>query len=199
MDEKIIIRIASPDDAKALLSIYAPYVEKTAITFEYSVPSVEEFAGRIEKTLSKYPYLVAQRGSEILGYAYAGVFKGRPAYDWSVETTIYVDRNKRKTGVGRLLYEALEKVLKVQNITNLYACIGYPEKEDEYLTKNSVEFHEHLGFRLVGEFNKCGYKFKRWYNMVWMEKIISAHEEKQPQFLDFPDVRELIKDKYKIE
>ena len=63
----------------------------------------------------------------------------------------------------------------MQNICNLYACIGYPEKEDEYLTKNSVYFHEKLGYRMVGEFYKCGYKFNRWYNMVWMEKFIGEH------------------------
>ena len=74
-----------------------------------------------------------------------------------------------------MLYEALEKELKKMGILNLYACIGYPATEDEYLTKNSAEFHEHLGFTKVGEFHKCGYKFGRWYDMIWMEKIIGSH------------------------
>ena len=88
----------------------APYVEETAITFEYEVPSVEEFRSRIRRTLEKYPYIVAQRGEDILGYAYTGVFKGRAAYDWAVETTIYLDRTQRRTGLGRRLYQALEDI-----------------------------------------------------------------------------------------
>ena len=91
MNSEMIIRTASEADAPALLEIYAPYVDRTAITFEYEVPSVDEFASRIRNTLQKYPYLVAEKGGRILGYAYAGPFHDRPAYDWSVETSIYVD------------------------------------------------------------------------------------------------------------
>ena len=82
----ITIRTATVSDAQALLNIYAPYVEHTAITFEYDVPSVEEFASRIKHTLQKYPYLIAERNGKLLGYAYAGPFHERPAYDWAVET-----------------------------------------------------------------------------------------------------------------
>ena len=100
-----MIRIATENDAEELLNIYAPYVEKTAITFEYEVPSVEEFRKRIRNILKKYPYIVEEKEGEILGYAYAGVFKNRAAYDWAVETTIYVREDQRKSGVGRALYE----------------------------------------------------------------------------------------------
>ena len=131
---KLQIRVATKEDAEALLAIYAPYVEKTAITFEYEVPSIEEFRCRIQETLKKYPYLVAEKNGKIVGYAYAGAFHARPAYDWAVETSIY-----------------------------------------EHLNKDSVRFHTHLGYRMVGEFYQCGYKFDRWYNMVWMEKHIGAH------------------------
>ncbi len=171
----IIIREAVPDDAEALLKIYAPYVRETAITFEYDVPTVSEFKNRITKTLKKYPYLVAVLDNEIVGYAYAGTFKDRAAYDYSVETTVYVDKNRKKSGIGKALYLALEKALAAKNIINLYACIAYPEKNDNYLTKNSVEFHEHLGYTLVGRFHKCGYKFVNWYDMVWMEKLLAPH------------------------
>ena len=183
------IRVARIEDAQALLEIYKAYVEKTAITFEYEVPSLEEFKRRMEKTLKKYPYLVAEDNDKILGYAYAGTFVGRAAYDWSVETTIYLKEDKKKLGIGRKLYEVLEKILRAQNILNMNACIGYPEEEDEYLNKNSVEFHSHIGFKMVGEFHKCGYKFGRWYNMVWMEKIIGEHKENQPAVIDFPCLR----------
>lgn len=174
--ENIVIRSASVNDAEALLNIYAYYVENTAITFEYKVPTVEEFQQRIANTLKKYPYLVAEKEGTILGYAYAGVFKDRAAYDWSAEVTIYLSHNATKCGIGRKLYEALETEMKKRGFLNLYACIGYPVEEDEYLTKNSAQFHAHLGYQTVGEFHKCGYKFGRWYNMIWMEKLIGGNE-----------------------
>ena len=176
----ITIRTAVQQDAKVLLEIYAPYVKKTAITFEYDVPSVEEFAGRISKVLQKYPYLVAEVNGEPVGYAYAGPFKERAAYDWAVETTVYVRENMKKSGIGRALYTALEKALSAQGILNLNACIAFPETEDEYLTTDSVKFHEKMGFETAGRFHKCGCKFGRWYDMVWMEKLIGEHVENPP-------------------
>jgi phosphinothricin acetyltransferase len=169
------IRNVELTDAERLLEIYDYYVKNTAITFEYETPSLDEFKARIENITKRYPYLVIERNGRIEGYAYAGVFKNRAAYDWSCETTIYIDRDARKSGMGRMLYEALEERLRAMGILNMYACIGYPEKEDEYLTKNSAEFHEHLGYTKVGEFHKCGRKFNRWYNMIWMEKFIGEH------------------------
>ena len=180
----ITIRTATLSDAQALLNIYSPYVEHTAITFEYDVPSVEEFASRIKNTLQKYPYLIAEKNGRLLGYAYASPFHERPAYDWAVETSIYVDQNIKHQGIGRRLHDALEDALRSQGILNMNACIAYPPEEDEYLDKNSVEFHTHMGYRLVGEFYKCGYIFHRWYNMVWMEKLIGNHlsDQKPPKF-----------------
>ena len=176
--EQSKIRIAGPEDAERLVEIYAPYVRETAITFEYEVPSAAEFRRRIEQTLEKYPYLVAERDGKIAGYAYARALNERPAADWAVETAIYVERGSRKTGMGRALYEALEKELLGQNIINLNACIACPEVEDEYLTCNSIRFHEHMGYRLVGKFHQCGYKFGRWYHLVWMEKHLREHPAK---------------------
>ena len=176
----IKIRDAKPEDTERLVEIYRYYVEHTVITFDYEVPTASEFLGKMEGIMEKYPYLVIERDGRIEGYAYAHAFVGRSAYDWSAEMTIYLDHEARKGGLGRKLYEALEEALKKMGILNLYACIGYPEEDDEYLTKNSAEFHEHLGYRLVGKFENCGYKFGRWYHMVWMEKIIGEHEEKQP-------------------
>ncbi len=107
--------------------------------------------------------------------AYAGPFVGRAAYGWSAEVTVYLDHRARKQGFGRKLYEALEGFLREMGILNLYACIASPREEDRYLTRDSMAFHQHLGFRKVGEFHHCGYKFDRWYDMVWMEKIIGKH------------------------
>lgn len=176
--EKIKIRKATIEDAREILDIYAYYIEKTAITFEYDVPSIEEFENRISNTLKKYPYLVAVLDDKIMGYAYAGAYIGRAACDWSAEISVYIAHDARKCGLGRKLYEALEEELKEMGIVNLYASIAYPEEEDEFLTKNSARFHEHMGFQKIGEFHKCGYKFGRWYHLIWVEKMIGEHKEK---------------------
>ena len=186
--EAIRLRIATIDDAKELLDIYAPYVTQTAISFEYDVPSLEEFRSRITDTLKKYPYLVAEKDGEILGYTYTHAFVGRAAYDWSVETTIYLKANSMKMGIGRMLYEALERISGAQNILNMNACIGYPDTEDEHLTMNSVHFHEHMGYRMVGLFHNSGYKFGTWYHMVWMEKIIGQHTPSPLPMIPFPEL-----------
>lgn len=184
----ISIRTATPDDAEELLAIYAQYVENTAVTFEYSVPSEAEFRRRIENTLKKYPYLVAVSQGEIVGYAYAGEFKAREAYAYSVEISVYVKQGLTRSGIGRELYTVLEKALKAQNIVNVNACITYPEIEDEYVSKNSKRFHEHMGYRFAGEFRKCGYKFGRWYNVAWMEKYINDHERKPQPVNTFREI-----------
>ena len=186
MIDDISIRFAKPEDAKELLKIYAYYVTDTAISFETEVPSEEEFKLRIEDVLKSYPFIVACKDDEILGYAYLHSFVGRKAYELSAETTIYLNPDKKKMGIGKKLYSVLEDIAKAQNITNLYSCIGYVDKEDEYLNNNSVQFHEHIGFRMVGKFENCGHKFGRWYHMVWMEKIIGKHGEIK-EFLRFEE------------
>lgn len=185
----LTVRSAKMEDAERLLEIYDYYVRHTAITFEYNTPSLEEWKGRMERTMRKYPWLVALRDGRIEGYAYAGAFVGRAAYDWSCELTVYLDPGARKCGLGRMLYEALEKALRDMGVLNLYACIGYPQTEDEYLTANSAGFHGHLGFVKVGEFHQCGYKFGRWYDMIWMEKVIGAHGAEQPPVTPYPQLR----------
>jgi L-amino acid N-acyltransferase YncA len=185
----ITIRPATADDAEALVDIYAPYVEHTAITYEYAVPSVSEFRSRIINTLKTYPYIVAEKERLIVGYAYAGQFKERAAYSWCVETTIYVKSDFKRGGIGSLLYTKLEDILRLQNILNLNACIACPAKEDEYLNKDSIRFHERMGFTRVGEFHNCGYKFNRWYNMVWMEKSIGEHVANQKKIIPFSDLQ----------
>ena len=176
MTSPLTIRTASVSDAPALLSIYAPYVEKTAVTFEYTVPSPEEFQTRVAHTLDRYPYLVAERNREIIGYAYASAFKERAAYDWAVETSVYVSEDARRTGAGSILYKALENYLKRQNVINVNACIAYPNP-------GSIAFHEKHGYRIVGHFTKCGYKLGQWWDMVWMEKMLGPHPEQPEPFI----------------
>lgn len=162
------VRIAKPEDAKELITIYKYYVENTAITFEYDTPTIEEFENRIINTLVKYPYIVAEKDNKIYGYAYASAFKGRRAYDWSVETSIYVKCNFSRNKVGTLLYNELERYLKLQNIINVNACITYPNEKSE-------NFHKKFGYKTVGHFTKCGYKFGQWHDMFWMEKFLGEH------------------------
>lgn len=190
IDKKnITIRTATITDAAELLEIYSYYVQNTAITFEWDVPSVQEFSNRIENTLKKYPYIVAEitRNNEkkIIGYAYAGSFKTRAAYDWAVETSIYVDKDYRNLGAGKLLLTSLEKLLQKQNILNVNACIAFAQQENEFLTNDSYRFHKKMGYSLVGTFHQCGYKFDKWFDMIWMEKIIGKHIRNQPKILDF--------------
>jgi phosphinothricin acetyltransferase len=171
----ISIRKATAADAKEILEIYTPYIIDTAITFEYEVPSVAEFSQRINNTLQMYPYIVAIEENRIVGYAYASAFKERAAYNWAVETTIYLKQDCRGNGLGKTVYLALEKILNRQNIINLNACIAYTSCEDTHLDNTSMFFHEHLGYTKVGHFTKCGYKFGTWYDMIWMEKTLREH------------------------
>ena len=171
-----MIRPANVNDAKQIQKIYAYYVTDTAITYEYDVPSVEEMKSRLEKIMEKYPYFVVEENGVIKGYAYASAFHERAAYSHCVEVSIYLDKDEKKKGYGSALYKELEAALKKMNIKNLYACIGDPIVEDEYLTKDSERFHARMGYKKIGEFHKCGYKFDRWYNMIWMEKLIGAHD-----------------------
>ncbi|EEQ58471.1 putative phosphinothricin N-acetyltransferase [Clostridiales bacterium 1_7_47FAA] len=177
----ITIRTASVSDAPALLSIYAPYVERTAITFEYTVPTLEDFRSRISRTLARYPYLVAECSGIAMGYAYASAFHPRAAYDWSAEVSIYVSEDARGTGIGTRLYGALEDILKQQNIINVNACIAYPNP-------GSISFHEKLGYRTVGHFTKCGYKLGKWWDMIWMEKILGDHPDVPGRLIPYPEL-----------
>ncbi len=153
--EPITLRPAVPEDAGDLLEIYRPYVENTAITFEYDVPTLADFTQRVKGTLEQFPYLVAQRGN----------------------------------GLGRRLYDALENLLRAQNVLLCYACIAYPEQEDEYLTQASVRFHGKLGYAQVGQFHQCGYKFGRWYDVVWMEKRLGEAVTPPQALIPFPKLK----------
>ena len=182
------IRAAVEDDASALLSIYAPYIEKTAITFEYSIPSEQEFRSRIKQTLSCYPWIVAEADGYPLGYAYASAFHPRAAYGWCSEVSIYLREDTRGRGLGKRLYALLEDILKAQGIMLLYACIARADKEDPTLTHASIRFHEQEGYRIVGDFPLCGFKFGRWYSMVWMEKRLSPPLVPPPPRIPFADL-----------
>ena len=109
-----------------------------------------------------------------------------------METSIYIDQNCKRMGIGRKLHDALEQALSAMGILNLYACIAFPIGKDPYLTEDSVHFHEHLGYTHTAHFHKCGYKFNRWYDIVWMEKTIGEHKEKQPEVKAFSEIEEAL-------
>ncbi|MCM1112552.1 MAG: GNAT family N-acetyltransferase [Muribaculum sp.] len=178
---RISIRYAVPEDAPELLAVYAPYVEHTVVTFEYEIPSAAEFASRIRRTLERYPYLAAVKDGKIAGFAYASPFKGRAAYDWSVETSVYVREDCTGEGIGSLLYQALEECLRRQHVCNLCACIAYPHPVSE-------AFHTRFGYQTVAHFHQSGYKSGQWLDMIWMEKTLCPHDTPPLPFLPFPQV-----------
>lgn len=184
----IKIRTATVEDAEKLLEIYAYYIKNTAVTFEYEVPSVEEFRERISHILEHYPYFVAENKGEIIGYSYAGRFHPRAAFGWDVEMTVYLKQKVRRAGVGRQLYALMEEVLREQGVVRAISLIVKPE--DEYSDYNSIQFHEKMGYRYAGELKDCGYKFHRWYTLVYMDKQIGVTQENMPPVRDFAAVRE---------
>lgn len=184
------IRLALPQDARQLREIYAPYVERTAISFETVPPTATAMLRRRDEIVKRYPYLVAEQDGALLGYAYAHPFVGRAAYDWSAEVTIYLRMDARHHGLGGRLYRLLEDITRAQGILNLNACIGVPKgADDEYLTHNSVDFHAHMRYTPVGTFHDSGYKFGRWYDMVWMEKMLGEHKTPAAPIRPFPEIR----------
>ncbi|HEM4671365.1 TPA: N-acetyltransferase [Streptococcus suis] len=161
----IRIRSVKIEDAADLVAIYAPYVEGTAITFETEVPTVEDFASRIKKTLEKFPYLVAEEEGALVGYAYASTYYARAAYDWTVELSVYVSKEARGKGIGSLLYDAIEDDLKARGFKNFLACIAIPNPA-------SLALHEKRGYEQVAHFKNVGYKFDTWHDIVWLQKSL---------------------------
>jgi phosphinothricin acetyltransferase len=153
-----VIRIATPADAAAIGTIYAPYVRETPITFETEVPSDAEIAGRIERTLVSHPWLVCEHDTSVVGYAYGGAYRTRAAYQWSVEVTVYVRRECHRSGIGRALYTSLLELLRLQGFFNAYAVITVPNA-------GSVGLHESLGFSRAGVTQRVGFKLGHWHDV----------------------------------
>ena len=169
MHAHFTVRLANPDDAQAIHSIYAPYVAESTATFEVEPPTVEDLRERIVRILDRYPYLVAEaEDGMVIAFAYAAPFRLRLAYDWSVETSVYAAPNAIGRGVARLLYEKLEHLLADQGIKNMYAVITEGNAASE-------RFHEKCGYSKVGVLTDCGFKHGQWLSIGWWEKIIATH------------------------
>ena len=166
-----MIRIATEADVPQMLAIYAPYIENTTITFEYSVPTEAEFLTRFREITAQFPWLVWAEDGKILGYAYGSAPFHRDAYRWCAEDSVYLLPEAQGRGIGKKLCLALEKVLILQGYRRIYALITAENQV-------SVSFHQKLGYTLRAELPDAGYKFGRWIGVFWMDKPLC--------FVDFP-------------
>lgn len=157
------LRAATPDDAPALLAIYRPFVESTAISFEQIPPTIDDFAARVAKALTRWQWLVAVEGGEILGYAYGSTHRERYGYRLSVEVSAYVDPRHQRRGLGRALYARLFSDLAALGYCNAYAGITLPNP-------GSVALHEGVGFERIGVFPRVGHKFGEWHDVAWYHR-----------------------------
>ena len=162
------IRLADAADAGAVAAIYRPYVESTPISFEVEAPDASEMRARIESTLAMFPWLVEEQGGTVAGYAYATAHRTRRAYQWSVDTAVYIASPFHRRGVGRRLYEALFRVLVMQGFVNAYAGITLPNPA-------SVGLHESVGFQACARYSKVGYKLGAWHDVGWWARELQPH------------------------
>jgi L-amino acid N-acyltransferase YncA len=158
------IRLATPADAEQVQAIYAPYCY-TPISFELEPPTIEEMQSRLTKILNHYPWLVFEDSGEVLGYVYATQHRERPAYRWSVDTTVYVRQGRQRRGVGRALYTSLLAMLPLQGFVNAYAGVTLPNP-------GSVGLHEAMGFQPVGVYRQVGFKCGSWYDVAWFQRAL---------------------------
>ena len=161
-----MIRMATLADVPQILEIYRPYVENTAISFEYTAPTPEAFAKRFLAITEQFAWLVWEEDGKILGYAYGSLPFERAAYGWCAEASIYLRPEAHRKGIGKQLYAALEDILRRQGYRKVYAIITTANEA-------SVKFHEAAGYRHTATMPDCGYKFGNWYGTVWMEKQLS--------------------------
>ncbi len=167
MSQSIVIRSATIANAPALLSIYGPVVEHTAISFETVVPTIEEFAGRIEKALSGWSWLVAEFNDRCIGYARGSSHRAAAAYRWSAEVGAYVHPDFHRRGVGRALYTRLFDELARKGFCNAYAGVALPNDA-------SLALHRSVGFEAIGTFTAVGRKFGRWHDVAWFQRSLRA-------------------------
>jgi phosphinothricin acetyltransferase len=177
------IRIAAPTDAVAIQAIYAPMVKDTAVSFELEPPTVEEVAQRIESTLAGYPYLVAERDCQVLGYAYASQHRAREAYGWSVDVTVYVDPLHHRSGTGKALYERLLPLLESQGFHAAYAGIALPNVASQAL-------HEAFGFQHIGTYLEVGFKHGKWHDVGYWRLPLNPATPPSP-IISFGAIRRL--------
>ena len=174
------IRLARPEDVSALLAIYGQYIH-TPITFEYELPSREEFARRLSSVLERYPYLVWEEAGTVSGYAYAHPERERAAYQWNAELSIYLDEHAVSRGIGRRLYAALMDLLALQGLKTVYGSVTQPNPASEGL-------HQAMGFRRLGVHRNTGYKNGAWHHVIWFEKALAPYDSQPVPPRPFPQL-----------
>ena len=192
MEHTPTIRPAAAEDIEPMRQIYAYYVLNSAATFNGvdEVPGPEDFAAKVARVSARHPWLAAVRNGRVVGFAYAAPYRERAAYDWDVETTIYLAPDERGRGTGRALYMQLEDLLRRQNVRTMYACVTHsPREDDPNLTDASERFHAAMGFTVCGTMRTCGFKFGRWYDILWFEKKLVFGEEEPEPFIPFPELK----------
>ena len=166
----MIVRDATAADAAACAAIYAPYVLQTWVSFELEPPTAAEMAARIAAAQARHAWLVLEQDGRVVGYAYANRFSARPAYRWSVEVSIYLERDRHRTGGGRRLYEALLERLAQRGYRRAMAGMSLPNEA-------SVAFHQALGFGTVGVYRKVGWKHGAWHDVAWVQRTIAEGDD----------------------
>ena len=174
----VIVRLAAASDSGAAVAIYGPVVESSATSFELAVPTLADMSARIVDRQPAYPWLVAEDGGAVFGYAYAGPFNERAAYGWSVTTSVYIAATTRGQGVGRSLYRSLLALLSAQGYRQAMAGITLPNAA-------SVGLHEAMGFRPVGVYRHAGWKFGAWHDVGWWQRGLGADDVAPAQPLPF--------------
>ena len=165
----MLIRAALPHDLAVITGIYDHAVRHGTASFELQPPDQKEMTRRYDALLAGgYPYLVAEIEGAIAGYAYAGPYRARPAYHWSVEDSIYVAPRSHRRGVGRALIERLIADAAAAGFRQMIAVIG------DSANAGSIELHRGAGFRMVGTFDNVGFKFGRWLDSVLMQRPLGA-------------------------
>jgi phosphinothricin acetyltransferase len=175
------IRLATPHDAAAVASIYAPYVTDKAASFELVPPTDDEIRARIECTLTHHPWLIFEEDNIIQGYAYSSLFAPRAAYRWSVESTIYLKQDSHRRGIGRALYTSLFAILKEQGFYNVFAGITLPNPA-------SVGIHESFGFENSAVYKNVGYKFGHWHDVGWWQMQLKPLTENPAETISLPEL-----------
>lgn len=179
--KEAVLRIAEERDAAAMLAIYAPYVIETTVSSEYEPPSHEEFLGRIRTYGSKLPWLVCEVDGQVAGYGYAAPHRTRAAYQWSVETSIYVAPDFHRCGIASSIYAALFELLTMQGYYNIFVGISSPNER-------SMKFHKAMGFVISGAYQNSMYKFGQWRDVLWMAKTLRVHENEPQPTVPFPEI-----------
>jgi len=181
------IRSALSSDASSILDIYAPYIANTAVSFETEVPSVEDFTQRIVGNQESCPWLVYESGGLIAGYAYASKHRDRAAYQWSLESSVYVNEGFRQQGIATKLYQTLFQILKYQGCRNLYAGITLPNEK-------SVNFHQKMGFNKIADYKNIGYKFNSWHTVGWYELQLNDYSDAPAPFIKWSQIESTDRD-----